>query len=619
MSYTIYDPSASSTRYHFDKSTNSRSIDTVSVDKVENRLELKTFGRFPYIYYAGETNYRVFDLTTVFVDEDDKNCRDQVDDFKAMLMKRVPLVVENAQGQVIVCDVVLSNESSPKLHALEDSLNYISITVRCTEIQDYFSNITIKHIGNGRGTTSATQWNTLEQRDILLGSATGGEGTQYSFTATYGNPLNLKATATHGEFISWTGLNNPITTSEYPVYSFADGIVIEARFEEVCNITVIHEGGSGITTVTQDGKGVGRGVGGNGINYQVRAIGDSILHLKATPHIGNIFVGWRDGDGNILGDELVDFYDGMTLIAMFRELAEIVIMHKGSGTGETQIRQGSKLLGSGAGGRNVHYKVQADSSLPLLLYANPTSDSRFVRWEDIYGNEITSPLETLPEDLGIYAVFEKSGALTVMHKGVGSGTTSVTQNNVQLGTRHGGENTAYTVDVQHDAPIVLMASADAGYTFVEWQDAATGARITPPLNGLEGNKTIYAIFAIESVAPGSNMTADGGNEYHEQEYLLGSKGGRVVLDYYMYSSIPDRAEIWYNGTMVACTNEKPGHTTEEWKDANGNLHTDNGFVLDDGTIGFNYNPVNFNYTCKVIIKPKNSGGTAWRYTLNPPV
>ena len=556
MSYIIYDPSASSTRYHFDKSTNSRSIDTVSVDKVENRLELKTFGRFPYIYYAGETNYRVFDLTTVFVDEDDKNCRDQVDDFKAMLMKRIPLVVENAQGQVIVCDVVLSNESSPKLHALEDSLNYISITVRCTEIQDYFSKITIKHIGNGRGTTSATQ------KNVILNSATGGAGTEYDFTAIYGDTLELNAIATQGEFISWTGLNNPITTNEYSMYSFANGITIEARFEKTYNITVIHEGGSGNTSISQDGNGLGKGVGGNGVNYQVKAIGDASLQLKATPHINNIFLGWKDGNGDILGDEVAEFYDGMTLIAMFRELATITIMHKGSGSGETQMRQGSKLLGSGAGGSRVSYNIQADSTLPLLLHANPTSDSRFVRWEDIYGNEIFSPLDSFPEDMGIYAVFEKRGVLTVMHKGLGSGTTSVTQNNIQLGTKHGGENTAYTVEVQHDEPIALMASADSGYIFVEWQDAATGNRITSPLNGLEDNKTIYAIFAIQSVPPGTNMTANGGNEYHEQEYLLGSKSGLVTLDYYMYASIPDRAEIWYNGVMVACTNEKAGHTTE---------------------------------------------------------
>lgn len=130
--YIVYDPSSPLIKYYFDKGF---STDNISVTNIENRLELKTFGRFPYIYYAGQTNYAVFELTTIFMPDDKTGltARQQVDNLKSLVKKRKPLTIENSQEQIFKCDVQITNESVPKLYTKQD-FEYIELSIRCTQI-----------------------------------------------------------------------------------------------------------------------------------------------------------------------------------------------------------------------------------------------------------------------------------------------------------------------------------------------------------------------------------------------------------------------------------------------------------------------------------------------------
>ena len=133
--YVVYDPSFPSVEYAFDVAIGGRGTDDVITTHNENRVELRTFGSVPYVYYAGETDYVSFDLSTVFYydDENKESARSQMDRFKRMVRKRKILMVENSQGQIFKCDIFIAEERAPSLYVEED-LDYIEVKIRCTQI-----------------------------------------------------------------------------------------------------------------------------------------------------------------------------------------------------------------------------------------------------------------------------------------------------------------------------------------------------------------------------------------------------------------------------------------------------------------------------------------------------
>ena len=139
--YRIYDEDEPNVKYYFNKS--SKNAGTAQYTLNQNRQELVTFGRVPFVYYAGETYYTTIKLDTIFVDNyyyDENNnlttltVREQVNNFKALLKKRIPLVLENSQGEKFMVDVVIDNESTPINHVEKESLNYIEMSITCTDI-----------------------------------------------------------------------------------------------------------------------------------------------------------------------------------------------------------------------------------------------------------------------------------------------------------------------------------------------------------------------------------------------------------------------------------------------------------------------------------------------------
>lgn len=100
----------------------------------------------------------------------------------------------------------------------------------------------------------------------------------------------------------------------------------------------------------------------------------------------------------------------------------------------------------------------------------------------------------------------------------------------------------------------------------------------------------------EPPTPCGASTQAGNEGVKETFHNLGSIGGHVVVTYNMYD-VPDALEIYYQDTLVATTN---------------------GQVSGEGSLSFDYVPVNGDFMIKAIAYG-NMSGTGWNYTVNCPV
>lgn len=139
--YQLYLKQDISKKYDFNKTSGkSSSLSTDSKKQVVARQQITTFGKVPYVYYAGATCFSTIDLTTVFLatynskGNKELTARGHADEFIAMVNKRKPIVVENSQGMKLICDVQITNDVSPTLYT-EDDLEYVEISVSCTQIE----------------------------------------------------------------------------------------------------------------------------------------------------------------------------------------------------------------------------------------------------------------------------------------------------------------------------------------------------------------------------------------------------------------------------------------------------------------------------------------------------
>ena len=481
----------SSKKYYFETTTNS-GIDMVNMKKNENRLELRNFGKMPYVYYSGHTNYRTFELTTIFTDLEkgdfecdgidgevevfvNKTCREQVDEFKALLMERKPLIVYNTQDQYFVCDVELIDEISPKQHLLTDTLNYIEITVKCTEIADFFNKIIVRHSGNGAGDTNVR----INPYGSTLGSGSGGKEVSYEIVAHYGEEISLNAVATDGFFHRWkVGRATIKTPLEFT--DFYDGMVIEAEFHKEVNLNVQHVGeGGGNTSISQKGESLGSGSGGSGTSYTIRPLEIYPIDMSAEGNNTSEFKGWEDASGNPISNPHSDFKEGDTIYARF------------------EIKKSTV---------RIRY-LEDQTNIPLQLDKIRTNQSGNVTFsgDEISGYTLLAPTTQTVEIQGqneyiITFYYKKNSVgIKIQHKGTASGTTKAIQNGVMLGEKT-GTGVSYDIIIEPDLVLGLEANVSddqGGYAkFIgfEYEDG------TPFYNNslvTEGTVVIYAIFDFD--------------------------------------------------------------------------------------------------------------------------
>jgi len=95
--------------------------------------------------------------------------------------------------------------------------------------------------------------------------------------------------------------------------------------------------------------------------------------------------------------------------------------------------------------------------------------------------------------------------------------------------------------------------------------------------------------------------------------MTGKPSGTMTLEYDTYS-VPDRVDVYQNGTWLAGTGTNPGSTIPPQCDCSTPLP---GFIGADGTLTFPYD-ANKSKDITVVVSGCLGGGTAWDWKLNCP-
>lgn len=130
MSYVIYNKERTQSFVfdkHFDTTT-----PTLNKTHVQHRTQINTFGQYPFVYYAGNTNYITYSLSTIFIPEDNKTVIEQFNDFMEFLRTKGKIVVDGF-GREIFADIALTSINESKLgeHGYHD---YIEVVVEVIEL-----------------------------------------------------------------------------------------------------------------------------------------------------------------------------------------------------------------------------------------------------------------------------------------------------------------------------------------------------------------------------------------------------------------------------------------------------------------------------------------------------
>lgn len=132
---------------------------TVSSPPVVNRTSITTFGKYPSIYYAGTTHFKIFSLQHTFssvYDEKTGNVTlsayERYLSFEEEIKQRKTWIVEGSMvGDCHICDITITGvdyeQNAMAYHngdiplEEDDCLNtwydWVTVTIECTEISSY--------------------------------------------------------------------------------------------------------------------------------------------------------------------------------------------------------------------------------------------------------------------------------------------------------------------------------------------------------------------------------------------------------------------------------------------------------------------------------------------------
>lgn len=136
--YVLYQKNMPELKFYFDKSIGKSHIE-ISQNINQTKFILNTFGKYPYVYNAGNMNYRTFDLTGVFLATENNlgekvlSASEYATQFENIVNQKNPFIVENSKGENLLCDVEIKSISAPMLY-FENDMEYVTINITCTEI-----------------------------------------------------------------------------------------------------------------------------------------------------------------------------------------------------------------------------------------------------------------------------------------------------------------------------------------------------------------------------------------------------------------------------------------------------------------------------------------------------
>ncbi|MDE7102005.1 MAG: InlB B-repeat-containing protein, partial [Bacteroidales bacterium] len=260
-----------------------------------------------------------------------------------------------------------------------------------------------------------------------------------------GRTVTLEATPNAGYvFVAWVVVsNNPSpkdTVSRTETYTFTASK--SATYKAVFKKTLAK-----YTLNLNASPAAGGTVVGDGI-YNA----NQTVSITATPNVGYTFVGWRLLNGNIISRDLTYTFQisrDMTITAVFSQNAQFTV------TLNAMPEEGGVVTGDGKYAQGA----------PATITATPNEGYSFVEWQDAEGN-VVSP------DATYTFVVTASVTYTALFK----------QNSVV-------PDKEYTIDLnvlpersagvvtgagtyKEGVMVTITATANSGYTFIQWQDAA---------------------------------------------------------------------------------------------------------------------------------------------------
>lgn len=150
--------------FHFNKVIGE--VPDVNIKDNYNRTELKTFGKFPSVFYVGNTNYKTFTLQGVFTTQEpyDTEGNDEVAViytaynyyrmFKKLVDSRLQWCVRGSvDGEDYICDIEITQtihnqnaivrkggDNQQEFRDICEDIffkDYIEVTISCTEIDEF--------------------------------------------------------------------------------------------------------------------------------------------------------------------------------------------------------------------------------------------------------------------------------------------------------------------------------------------------------------------------------------------------------------------------------------------------------------------------------------------------
>ncbi len=118
--------------FYFNKSIN-KSFLEISENINNVKTTLNNFGIYPYVYKAGEMNYKTFDLNGLFLRDDNHSAKQNLDIFKEKVNQNKPFVMINPLGDEMLVDITIKSISNPLLYQ-EYGVEYILVNISCIEI-----------------------------------------------------------------------------------------------------------------------------------------------------------------------------------------------------------------------------------------------------------------------------------------------------------------------------------------------------------------------------------------------------------------------------------------------------------------------------------------------------
>lgn len=136
--YLIYQKDTPKLEFYFNKTIGRNHIE-IGQNINTTQFILNNFGKYPFVYVAGNMNYKTFDLTGVFLErlnEDGikiQTANEYAQQFINLVNQNKPFVLENSRNEKMLCHIQLKSVSSPMLY-YENDMEYVTVNITCTEI-----------------------------------------------------------------------------------------------------------------------------------------------------------------------------------------------------------------------------------------------------------------------------------------------------------------------------------------------------------------------------------------------------------------------------------------------------------------------------------------------------